>query len=394
MNIRKIGVVLLVLLLAGMAMVPMVSAEEKNVPLDLTSTIEKNYIPEKTAYLAATAAMQELTGSGALDNTWSGAQVNSRPHIVYDLNGKRLFYLFTVENKGKQIGEIKAAASDVIGASIITIGSGAPPINMEKVRSRAMEIISQNRNSAVVRSLDLVCYNYPEIGVLVRYSVKGGSEETLVLDAYDLSVVPASRMDSYYENILPTEIKTRVTQATYERDALLARGTTISPKATVTKTLNGFPLYPQQGSAWCAFATAQMISGYYGYSRTQTGIADTMGVNPNNGATIEQTRSNYYQVSTANGGLGKSGSFIRYTGQFTYTDIVNELGSNRPLHTDRYESTSYHARAIAGYSYSGTSEYLYIYDPWPVNQGSLYWENWNAFTGQPKPAHAILYVRN
>jgi len=394
MNLPKIGVVLLLLLMAAMTMVPMVSAVETGDSLDLSSTIEKNYIPEKTAYLTATAAVKEFTQSGALNNAWNGAQVNPRPDIIYDLNGKRLFYLFTVENNENKIGEIKAAASDVIGASIITIGPVTPPIDKDKVRSRATEIISRNGNNAVIKSIDLVCYNYPEIGVMVRYSVNSGTEETLVLDAYDLAVVPASHMDSYYQNILPTETKARITRAVSERNALLVQETTVSPKATVTKTLSGFPLYPQQGSAWCAFATAQMISGYYGYSRTQTGIASTMGVNPNNGATIEQAGSNYYQVSTANGGLGKSGSFIRYTGQFTYTDIMNELGSNRPLHTDRYESASYHARAIAGYSYTGTSQYIYIYDPWPVNQGSLYWENWNAFTGQPNPVHAILYVRN
>lgn len=36
MNIRKIGVVLLALLLAGMAMVPMVSAAEQKVPTTLS----------------------------------------------------------------------------------------------------------------------------------------------------------------------------------------------------------------------------------------------------------------------------------------------------------------------------------------------------------------------
>ena len=141
-----------------------------------------------------------------------------------------------------------------------------------------------------------------------------------------------------------------------------------------------------------------MISAYYGYSRTQRGIATTMGIaNPDDGASIETTRSNYYLNTVANGGLAKMGTSISYTGMFTYDNIVSEMNSNRPIHTDRYETSSYHARAITGYSYTTTtpvSQYLYIYDPWPTTSGAVYWENWNVFSGQPNPVHAILYVRN
>jgi hypothetical protein len=396
MDLRKICIALLALLVAAMVIVPMGSADTTSATSDMVTKIEKNFIAEDTAFQSATAAVKDFISRSALDSDWEGATVNPTPVIIYDLNGKPLFYLFSVEKNGKRIGEIKAAASKVIGGSIVTIGPGAGPVDMDSAKARAKEIISREYKGAAINSIDLVCYNYPDIGIMFRFSIPGAKEDSLVLDAYDFSVIPESQQLSYYNEIRASDISTRIANAQSEQEYLLNRQTGISPKSGATKTLSGFPLYPQLGSAWCPFATAQMISGYYGYSRTQTGIASTMGIaNPDNGATIQQSLSNYYQVSTASGGLGKPNSQLLWTGQFTYDDFVNNLNANRPQHTDRYETSSYHARAVAGYSYSSsTSQYLYIYDPGPVNVGSLYWENYNIFMSGSNPVHGVIFIRN
>ncbi|MDD1685651.1 C39 family peptidase [Methanoregula sp.] len=395
----KPGVILLAFLLAAMAMVPMVTAADNQKPaLDAATIIGSNDVSSGTALQSAVGAMNDFISRNALDENWNGAAINPEPEIIYDANGRQLFYLFTVEKNGKRIGEIKAAANKVVGGSIVTIGTGAEPVDMAAIEMQAATIIGRDYKDATIDSISLVCYNYPQIGASVAFTTPDSGKQTIVIDAYDYSVVPESDQVSFYNGITSSDVAGRIDRYNADQDYFKAENYAIaSPMATVTKTISGFSLYPQQGANWCAFATAQMISAYYGYSRTQSGIASTMGVNPDDGASIELTRSNYYVVPTASGGLGKTGTAISYINMFTYTDLVNEIAVNRPIHTDRYESLSYHARAITGYSYTTTapvSQYLYIYDPWPTTSGAVYWENWNVFSGAPNPVHAILYVRN
>jgi len=395
----KIGVVLLALLLAAMAMVPLVTAaSDRESSLDDATIIGSNTVSSETALQSATGAMKHFTGRNALDDNWNGATISPEPGIIYDSNGRQLFYLFSVEKDGKRIGEIKAAANKVVGGPVVTIGKGAEPIDLAAVEMHVRKMIGQDYRDATINSISLVCYNYPQIGASVVFTTPVSGKQTMVIDAYDYSIVPESDRVSFYNAIPSSDFAGRIDRYNAEQDYLLeGNNAPASPKATVTKTINGFSLYPQQGANWCAFATAQMISAYYSYSRTQSGIAATIGVNPDDGASIELTRSNYYLVPTASGGLGKTGTAISYIGMFTYTNIVNEIAVNRPIHTDRYESSSYHARAITGYSYTTiapVSQYLYIYDPWPTTSGAVYWENWNVFSGAPNPVHAILYVRN
>ena len=400
MKHTKLSVVLLALLLAAMAMVPIVSAadDQRETSLDAATIIESNEVSSGTALQSATGAMKDFIGRNALDENWNGAAINPEPEIIYDSNGRQLFYQFSVEKGGKRMGEIKAAANKVVGGSIVTLGSGAQPVDLVAVEMQARKIIGQEYKDATVDSIRLVCYNYPQIGASVVFTAPDSGKQTMVIDAYDYSIVPESDQVSFYNAIPSSDLSGRIDQYNADLDYFLAENDAhASPMSTVTKTISGFSLYPQQGANWCAFATAQMISAYYGYSRTQSGIASTIGVNPDDGASIELTRSNYYLIPTASGGLGKTGTAISYNGMFTYTNLVNEIALNRPIHTDRYESSSYHARAITGYSYTTTapvSQYLYIYDPWPTSSGAVYWENWDVFSGAPNPVHAILYVRN
>ncbi len=400
MKTQNKGVILLALLLAAMAIVPIVSAADgqREMSLGAATILGSNEVSSPVALQSATGAMKEFIGRNALDENWNGAVINPIPGIIYDANGRQLFYLFTVEKNGKHVGEIKTAANKVVGGSIVTIGTGSEPVDMAALEMQARKIIGQEYKDATIDSIRLVCYNYPQIGASVVFTAPESGKQTMVIDVYDYSIVPESEQVSFYDAIPALDVAGRIERYNADQDYFQAGNyATASPMATVTKTISGFSLYPQQGANWCAFATAQMISAYYGYSRTQSGIASTIGVNPDDGASIELTRSNYYIIPTASGGLGKTGTAISYTGMFTYTNLVNEIAVNRPIHADRYESSSYHARAITGYSYTTTapiSQYLYIYDPWPPSSGAVYWENWNVFVGAPNPVHAILYVRN
>ena len=96
----KSVVILLALLLAAMAMVPMVSAAGTAITPDVATAIESNYVSPDTALQSATAAVKDFVGRNALDENWNGATVNPKPNIIFDVNGKKLFYLFSVERKG------------------------------------------------------------------------------------------------------------------------------------------------------------------------------------------------------------------------------------------------------------------------------------------------------
>src|SRR5208337_291391 len=135
MKTLKIGVILLALLLAAMAMVPMVNATGIAITPDVATIVENNYISSDIALQSANAAIKEFVSRNALDDNWNSAMVNSKPDVIFDVNGKKLFYLFSVEKNGKRIGEIKTAASKVVGGSIVTIGSGAKPIDLEAIGS-------------------------------------------------------------------------------------------------------------------------------------------------------------------------------------------------------------------------------------------------------------------
>ena len=125
MKHMKIGVVLLALLLAGMAMVPMVSAmNDDRLSMDKTNEINRNAISKETAKIHAEYALAEFISLGALGDksTWSGTVINPEPLEIYDITGEKLCYLFNIEKNNTKVGEIRIASSKVTGASVLYIG--------------------------------------------------------------------------------------------------------------------------------------------------------------------------------------------------------------------------------------------------------------------------------
>lgn len=388
---------LLVLALAGTIFVPVASAEENLYSNSKEAAIEDNYVSIDTAYEQANSGLQDFIERGMVDSDWSSAKIDSDPIEVYDPNGEKLFYLFYIDKDGKNIGTIKIASSKALGSSILTFGTVPSYIEKDTMDLKAKEYIEENYENAKLLSLQVVCYDYPKIGLSLTFINQDGNQDQVLLDAYDYSKVPESDVASFYDSIAESDISSRVSewedQDTYLDDIAEK---SYSPKATVTKTLSGFHLYPQEDEDSCALATAQMISDYYGYTRTQQQIVQTIGVNPADGVKIKDVVNNYYKKSVSNGGIGKTSTYLESVGNVLFNTVKSEINSYHPIHTCRNELNGRHARAIAGYSYVTTSgnEYLYIYEPWPVNQGDLYWESWNVFNGsQGQPVYANAYVK-
>jgi hypothetical protein len=416
MKTLKTGIVLLALLLAGMAMVPIVSAGEEQ--LDVKSfvssndVIESNYVAIDTAYTHATFSLVEFASIGAQDEKqkWFGAIVNPRPLVINDLNGKKLFYLFSIERNNQKIGEIRIAANKVIGGSLISIGTQNKSIDINSIEKSLQSELKKNNAESISKS-QLVCYAYPKIGLVNQYSDPTTKiSKTIIVDAYDYSVIVNDNPNlnenhDFYSlyGLMDTEKYSSAINLWTQYDdtvqSMLKMNPSLLPSSenplseqhlqlyiqntqgtrTVTEyyVMGGVPLYNQPNGLWCAVTTARMISAKWGTDRSTDAIASKMGAGTAEDpvSTKPQMELIYYKATIATGGLEKFES-DNYE-LINWDDSKTEIDADRPFKVGNYDG---HARAVIGYTRSTSSPYytyFYIKDPAPIGQGSEYWEWFN-----------------
>jgi hypothetical protein len=408
MQLRKTIITLLALLVAAMVIVPCMSALSNQEEKDLRTLIEENYIPPETAREHAVFALVQFSSDGALGDKdkWIGTNIRPEPLIIHDINGTQLFYLFTIEKDNRKVGEVKIAATKIIGTSILSIGPGEYSIDIPTLQKKAINEAQSQAKLGSPISTQLVCYAYPKIGMAAYYiDAATDTQQKVIIDAYDYSIIPdyypryegdrgvvsyyqayplensSESVDSWYrdseaitkiENQIP-EIKKEITGSISENSLnVLSAQNMDSKAATEYKVLSPFTLYGGETTEWCTVGTAKMISKWHGVSRTQTAIAAKMGIPtspPYRGATINE-ELNYYESSTGSGGLGKPNSRDYY---LTYWyDSKEEINEGRPFKVGNLG----HARAVAGYKRDPSTgkTYFYFKDPSPLNMGSEYWE--------------------
>src|SRR5665648_878958 len=149
----KFGALLAVMLIMSMALVPAVSA--------VSPTQPDKGISEKKALEHATVFMVQavLMNTPGLEE-WAGATVNPEPITIYDINGKKLYYEFSVEKNGNMVGTMKLGASSELGSSVKTLEIGPRPWDAATAIAKATEIAQQNYNgTAKVTSAKLVVYS-------------------------------------------------------------------------------------------------------------------------------------------------------------------------------------------------------------------------------------------
>ncbi len=428
MNIRKIGVVLLALLLVGMAMVPMVSAAGSQIKTANQDLIESNFIPVETAHEQATITMLSMLQSGALGENWAGAKINPAYDEISDVNGERLFYQFSVEKKGNRVGEIYAAASKVLGSPVIAIGSINEPGNTEKLQAYSRKAVKEKFSGYQVISEKNVCFDYPITGSMITgKNTLTGEEKTVFIDSRDGSEKnPETQVSSFYNQIPAEEMKKRVAIWEQQNAAMEVLKTKILSKnseflkeyadmdvsrikeiITSAKTsdsntkaillsdgmriLSGLSHRTQYTDSWCGVTTAQIISTrYMNPEWSQYHIANKMGAYNPDGTprgTTPGMELIYYTASKGNGGLGKSGSYDIYRPYTTWDAARDEIENNRiPLKIGR-DTPNYHARACNGWLVNGGNPYLLFYDP--GSSGSIYWE----YVAPGSTYNNFVYVR-
>ncbi len=380
MKHMKHGVMLLMLLLAAMIIVPMASAagyDDEKVKL-----AESNYITTDTAYENALLAMKNFVEDAALSEKWSGATLDREPLAVYDLNGAVLAYQFIAEKNGIKVGVVNAAASTVAGGPVLSMGPEPVAINEQGTDRKIGEILAAEGPDFQISSKTLVAYNFPRLGVLITLAnAKNGQTKRFVIDAYDYSIIPEKRTQtdgdlgawSYYDDITVDQMYQNINNHAITRDT----GKTV---LYATQKLLSVTRYDQTSENWCAVTVAQMISQYYGYTRTQQAIANIMGNGDGSGSTPAMELT-YYETSTGSGGLGKTNSLDVYSPYTNWNNAADEIDANRPLKVGNLG----HARTVSGYKTVSGAYYLYVNDPAP-GWGS-YWILYSS------PYNNYVYVR-
>ena len=385
----KTKMVFTVMLLMLVAFVPTVSAQGN----DYSVTAEK-------AFEHANAQMIQFitTNTEGFEN-WTGASIDHNPLELYDINGQKLFYQFSVYKNGNLIGRIYIGANKTLGQSVRLVEFYPKPFNAADVMSKSVETAKKEYPTGEIKSTTMVVYDYPEIGAMTTIKDKTtGNEHRIFVDAYSLDVVPdkpATKIEpgvwSMYEKISKNQIDenlkkwqnsdeltksleqaatdkgVNINVPTTEENIKKLGGNTMmaatnvqsnifSPASVVQKTLSVSD-FQQDTWYFCAPASAQMISAYYNVGYSQSYIYQMMnGVVPQGVSYSDQLL--YYQASN---GLNKRNSYW-IGNNINYNGAVSEINNNRPF-VSGIPSPD-HARVCRGYQYTGSSQYLYINDPW------------------------------
>jgi hypothetical protein len=315
---------------------------------------------------------------------------------IYDISGLHLFYDHTLPLRDGNELRVRTAASDLLLTPVWSIRAGRA-INVDGLISKAVSVIRATPDLEPVLVDDevtarLICYAYPKMGVACFSRTRPTLK--FIMDLWALNLIPivdTERLDARAELVTalwsPYDLVTTATvghlRARFRsnidkakdlpelpervddlRTALAIAGRKIQDTQTVKPELK---LAGQQTSFFCAVATAKMILDHHQIFKTQDDIALEMRTVPDGTEPVDQ-----------------AGAFLRlsnskFSGELdseaTFEEAVREIQANRPFRTG---GTS-HARACGGYVIETSGkEWVYIYDPEPLNIGDVYYEAWEA----------------
>lgn len=361
---------------------------------------------EKSLEHANAQMIQFITTNTEGFENWTEASIDRNSLDLYDVNGQKLFYQFSVYKNSNLIGRIYIGANKTLGQSVRLVEFNPKPFNAADIMSKSVETAKKEYPTEEIKSTTMVVYNYPKIGAMTIVKDKtSGVEHRIFVDAYTLDVVPdkpatetqrgvwsmygkisKNQMD---ENLKKWQSSDELTKSleqtatgkgvninvpvTEENIKKLSGNTTIaannvknnfSPASTVQKTLSVSD-FQQDNWYFCQPASAQMISAYYNVGYSQNYIYGLMGgVFPNR---VDNDHALLYYKSSS--GLNKPHSWD--TTSVDYSTAVTEINYNRPY----MSGIDGHARVCRGYKYDSSSQYLYINDPW-LTTLFPYWEAW------------------
>jgi hypothetical protein len=322
-------------------------------------------------------------------------KLNWQNRDIYDIHGRLLFRDKTLRltRPGYRI-RVRTAANDELRSPVWTMSAG-PDNDLDAAIASARAKAAQTRLGVIDGPEALVCYAYPKLGLMCE----GRNHERVVLDLFDHTPVPVdfdkavAALDVYCWSPLemPPSMSRWIGILWTQNVATLSSRVENSPRAfsaalqlsraRMTEITLGdrMTLIGQMHTMACAPASFTMILRYHGSTCTQQEVANAMGTTEQYGTDPDRQAP---AISLLTGGT-----------------LVGTMDMVPSLEKAREEVTvgrrpfkqgiSAHARVLAGWKTDDADvPWVYVYDPWPVNQGEIYWEQWGAVD-----ALNFVYVR-
>ena len=315
---------------------------------------------------------------------------SSRP--IYDVDGLLLFRDHTLRLDSDNEIQVRTAGSDLLRTPVWSVRAGKAS-NIDGLITKALVVLKETTDLEPILVDDevtvrLICYGYPRLGILCS----SHTQPTLkfVMDLWDLVIIPVSPTE---QDAPPESVKTiwspydwvaRPTLGHFRsrfqhnlellpelpekiedlRKAIKAARSGIIEELTTKPELT---LIGQQTDFFCAPATAKMILEHHGISKTQDQIAFEMQTLTTGTKPEDQERAIPRLTDSRFDGLLDITTSL--------SEAKDEIRENRPFKT----GNATHARACGGFKVEqGGTEWLYLYDPLPCNEGRIYFENWEA----------------
>lgn len=189
---NKIGtrVMLLAVLLVAVAFVPAVSAQN-----------ETDYsVTKEVAFEHANAQIINFIADDTEFEGWKGASIDPKPLELYDPNGQKLYYQFSVYKNNSVIGRVDVGANKTLGQSIQVIELTPVLYNTTEAMKKSIETARNKYPDGEIKSTEIVVYSYPSIGAMTVIKDRAsGNEHRIFVDAYTLEVIsdrPATETES------------------------------------------------------------------------------------------------------------------------------------------------------------------------------------------------------
>ena len=397
MKRTKIGVMLLALLLAAMAMVPMVSAEERS---------HSSVTTDVGSDLAASIALLNVKNLATLSpdfSLWNEANV-ALSTTYYNLQDRKTAYAFTVNVNGDYAGYILVSATKG-NYPILEVSRGKLPNEMpeKKVKSDQMADTFAEENgfdSASSKPIYLGgTYFYEKYELTNPTGQKqmdiyvDQNSDQIVDFSNSTAAIPLTHVrmaDSQYQQQKDAEI---AKQWSLQISALDQKNTTVNLATTSaqgTVYISGVPNY-----AWylgCSPTAAGMVVGYWknhGYSNLPSGqtliseLATAMGTSstwPTNGLTWPWNINSGIKTVCSNHGYSNFNAYSYV--EDPWSTVTSEINAQRPFVLSMYHggtatdtTTAYgdHSVACVGYMEGSTlaNRWLTIQDTWDTSRSHL-----------------------
>jgi len=383
MNQPKTVVVLLALLLAAMAMVPMVSADGSG------ATMVKTPVTSDYATKVAQLYINDIGAGLPSFSEWNGAAVEY-DMTFYDTNGDISAYSFTVKKDGGNLGFILVSGIKE-NYPILEFGNGE--LLPDNAKEKANLIAA---NDAEKNSYKLSSVKYLYLGSTFYYaqykpvdSLKDVKKDLtidlyndLVVDLNDNNIVAASPKDESGSDV----ISVNDAWAIIDKKIGLSDTGLVVPKSILgTDTIYWVPLYDQPAGYpnSCAPTASGMILSYWrsnGYSNFPSNgdtlileLYSAMDTDPVIGTYDSNIEPGIESVSLDH---GYTINAVPDTGSFLFSEVKSEVAADRPLHLAMHGagtaiggSTAYgdHSVAVVGWA-DGAFDALEINDGWSTSE--------------------------